>query len=105
MEGFGYKVAKSVYLTAANQNLDSDAIIAELGLPIFVKPCDSGSSYGIAKVKEKDQLQSAVDAAFRGAEQAFPAGILKAAKREAIAQINESIEKNFEFNEIDKSKY
>jgi D-alanine-D-alanine ligase len=64
LEGFGYKVAKSVYLTSANQNLDSDAIIAELGLPIFVKPCDSGSSYGIAKVKEKDQLQNAVDAAF-----------------------------------------
>lgn len=64
LEGFGYKVAKSVYLTSANQSLDSDAIIAELGLPIFVKPCDGGSSYGIAKVKEKDQLQNAVDAAF-----------------------------------------
>ena len=47
-------------------------------------------------------LTSAVDAAFRGAEQAFPAGILKAAKREAIAQINESIEKNFEFNRNQK---
>ena len=64
LEGFGYKVAKSVYLTSVNQSLDSDAIIAELGLPIFVKPCDGGSSYGIAKVKEKDQLQNAVDAAF-----------------------------------------
>jgi D-alanine-D-alanine ligase len=64
LEGFGYKVAKSEYLTTANQNLNSDAIIAELGLPIFVKPCDSGSSYGIAKVKEKDQLQKAVDEAF-----------------------------------------
>tara|TARA_B110000459_G_scaffold204125_1_gene264718 strand:- start:11940 stop:12902 length:963 start_codon:yes stop_codon:yes gene_type:complete len=64
LEGFGYKVAKSVYLTSVNQSLDSDATIAELGLPIFVKPCDAGSSYGIAKVKEKDQLQNAVDAAF-----------------------------------------
>ena len=68
LEGFGYKVAKSEYLTKANQNLDSDSIIAELGLPLFVKPCDSGSSYGIAKVKEKDQLQIAVDGAFAEGE-------------------------------------
>lgn len=47
-------------------------------------------------------LTSAVDAAFKVAEQAFPAGILKAAKREAIAQITEAIEKSFEFNRNQK---
>ncbi|NRA11665.1 MAG: D-alanine--D-alanine ligase [Crocinitomicaceae bacterium] len=68
LEGFGYKVAKSEYLTTAKQNLNADKVIAELGLPIFVKPCDSGSSYGIAKVKEKEQLQKAVDEAFAEGE-------------------------------------
>lgn len=47
-------------------------------------------------------ITSAVDAAFKVAESAYPAGILKAAKREAIAQIQESIEKNFEFNRNQK---
>jgi hypothetical protein len=48
-------------------------------------------------------INSAVDAAFKVAESAYPAGILKATKREAIVQIQESIEKNsFEFSRNQK---
>lgn len=64
LSGFGYKVAKSIYLNDSNKVKDSAEIVNELGLPIFVKPCDSGSSYGIAKVKEVGQLKSAIDEAF-----------------------------------------
>ncbi len=38
---------------------DWDAVVAELGLPIFVKPAHEGSSMGATKVTAADQLQAA----------------------------------------------
>ena len=35
-----------------------------LGYPLFVKPADSGSSYGISKVYAQEDLQKAIDEAF-----------------------------------------
>ncbi len=40
------------------------ARLAELGLPLFVKPARLGSSVGIAKVREQGELAPALDAAF-----------------------------------------
>jgi D-alanine-D-alanine ligase len=64
LKGFSIPVANSVYLMSENEIVDEDAIIEKLGLPVFVKPCDSGSSYGIARVNEKSKLASAITAAF-----------------------------------------
>lgn len=41
------------------QDTDWDAVAAELGLPIFVKPVHEGSSMGATKVVEAGQLQAA----------------------------------------------
>ncbi len=49
----------------ANQTIDENAIIDRLKLPLFVKPCDSGSSYGISKVNEPNQLKEAIAGAFK----------------------------------------
>ena len=49
----------------AGDSIDEHAIIQTLGLPLFVKPTDSGSSYGISKVKEAGHLRSAIDQAFK----------------------------------------
>ena len=38
---------------------DWDAVAAELGLPIFVKPVHEGSSFGATKVTDASQLQAA----------------------------------------------
>ena len=38
--------------------------MSELGLPCFVKPSDSGSSFGISKVSKAEDLQNALDKAF-----------------------------------------
>ena len=65
LRGFGYKVADSIYLNDANQAIDENAIIERLKLPLFVKPCDSGSSYGISRVNEPNQLKTAIDGAFK----------------------------------------
>jgi D-alanine-D-alanine ligase len=44
---------------------DWDAVVAELGLPIFVKPVHEGSSMGATKVTEAGQLQAAWELAAR----------------------------------------
>jgi len=41
------------------------ALVGELGLPLFVKPANLGSSVGISKVKEERALAAALDVAFR----------------------------------------
>jgi D-alanine-D-alanine ligase len=40
-------------------NSDSEAIVQKLGLPIFVKPANEGSSVGISKVKTVNDLKPA----------------------------------------------
>lgn len=43
--------------------LDADAIISKLGLPVFVKPANLGSSVGINKAKTRDALIAALNEA------------------------------------------
>jgi D-alanine-D-alanine ligase len=62
---FNVPVAESIYLTNPRQLQSSENIVSQLGLPLFVKPCDSGSSFGIAKVSKEENLKEAVDAAFK----------------------------------------
>jgi D-alanine-D-alanine ligase len=64
LKGMGLTVSDSICLRRG-QRADTDEIIARLGLPLFVKPSDCGSSFGITKVKEAAQLQPAVETAFR----------------------------------------
>ena len=64
LKGFGINVADSIYLASKKEKVDNTQIIERLGLPVFVKPCDSGSSYGIARVDEADKLSDAISGAF-----------------------------------------
>ena len=63
LKGFGIKVANSVFLSKDDQ-LDPKDLVVKLGLPIFVKPSDSGSSYGISKVKSTEEVLPAFQKAF-----------------------------------------
>jgi D-alanine-D-alanine ligase len=47
------------------EHSDPEAVVARLGLPIFVKPANEGSSIGITKVKRSDDLVAAYQAAVR----------------------------------------
>ena len=64
LKGFGIRVADSVYLTNPKDPVDARQIVDQLGLPMFVKPCDSGSSYGIARVEKEEDVVPAIEAAF-----------------------------------------
>ncbi|KMQ67626.1 D-alanine--D-alanine ligase [Chryseobacterium sp. FH2] len=61
---YGIPSAKSIYLRKG-ENINVDEIIEKLGLPVFVKPNQSGSSLGISKVKEKSELIAATEVAFK----------------------------------------
>ena len=67
LRGFDIPVAKSLLLTAID-SFDTQYILDTLGLPCFVKPSDSGSSYGISKVKTADELQPSLEKAFAEGE-------------------------------------
>ncbi|MBS1571289.1 MAG: D-alanine--D-alanine ligase [Bacteroidetes bacterium] len=60
---YGIPAAKSIYLKKGDA-INEEKIVQELGLPLFVKPNQSGSSLGISKVKTIDELQPAFDFAF-----------------------------------------
>ena len=64
LKSFDIPVAKSILLSNISE-INEDQIISQLNLPCFVKPSDSGSSYGISKVKTKEELKPALDNAFR----------------------------------------
>lgn len=61
---YGIPAAKSVYIRKGEQ-INEDQIIAELGLPLFVKPNQSGSSLGITKVHHKEEFKPALEIAFK----------------------------------------
>lgn len=65
LKGFDIPVADSIYLINPKEEVNPAEIVRQLGLPVFVKPCDSGSSYGIAKVESAEELPTAIHNAFQ----------------------------------------
>ena len=66
LRGLDYvKCADDVFIRKGD-SLDglADRAVAELGLPMFVKPTDGGSSFGVTKVKKAEDFIPAVAAAF-----------------------------------------
>ena len=48
-----------------NKDAFVDACIGKLGLPVFIKPANAGSSVGISKAKTREDIYTAMDVAFR----------------------------------------
>ncbi len=55
--------AKSITLNSYAYNLDY--IVQELGFPIFVKPANQGSSVGVSKAKNIQELELSINLAFK----------------------------------------
>ncbi len=61
----GIPVAKSLtYQYWEQPRIDFKTVVEQLGLPVFVKPASLGSSVGISKVKQEDELLAAIKEAF-----------------------------------------
>lgn len=94
----GIKVAKSVHLFRQNP-LTPVEILAQLKLPVFVKPNNGGSSIGMSKVTTEGDLPAALEKAFREDDQVlveefvegreFTVGVFKAAGKVSVLSITE----------------
>lgn len=61
LRGYGVCVADSLLIRKGYEELVGDDEIEErIGMPCFVKPAADGSSFGVSKVKNKDQLAPAI---------------------------------------------
>ncbi|MDR0193888.1 MAG: D-alanine--D-alanine ligase [Myroides sp.] len=61
---FGIKTAISYYLNEGDV-INTEEIIKRVGLPCFVKPNRSGSSFGISKPKTTEELLTAIGVAYK----------------------------------------
>jgi len=64
VKAYGIKTAISIYLNKGDV-IDEAQVIKKVGLPCFVKPNNAGSSFGISKVNQKEQLATALEIAFK----------------------------------------
>ncbi|KOH44280.1 D-alanine--D-alanine ligase [Sunxiuqinia dokdonensis] len=103
LRNFGITMAKSVRLTQGAK-IDVDSLVAELGLPVFVKPNAGGSSFGITKVKTKDELKTAIEGAWKESREALveefidgleiTSGLVKMKDEALVFPITEVVPKN-----------
>jgi D-alanine-D-alanine ligase len=63
LKNFGINVPEAV-LIKPDDEINESQILEKVKLPCFVKPTDGGSSFGVTKVKNNNQLLPAIKAAF-----------------------------------------
>ena len=84
--------------------LDPVNIIKQTGIPCFVKPNNSGSSFGVTKVKKKEELLSAIETAFKESNEVLieafmngrevACGVVKTKRKALVLPVTEIISKN-----------
>ncbi len=100
-----YKIPMAdAILIRKGDNLDPVGIIRQTGLPCFVKPNDSGSSFGVTKVKKKEELLSAIEIAFKESNEVLieafmngrevACGVVKTKNKSYVFPVTEIISKN-----------
>ncbi len=68
LKSFGIRIADSLMLRRGQSVSDED-VLNKIGLPCFIKPSLGGSSFGVTKVKSKEQIQPAISKAFDEAKE------------------------------------
>lgn len=112
LRGFGVNVADSILLRR-NDTYDEAAIEKRIGMPCFVKPAADGSSFGVSKVKNADQLAPALRVAFMESDKVMverylegteiSQGVYKTKDKSVVLPATEVVTKN-EFFDYD-AKY
>lgn len=98
----GIHTAKSLHLFKHN-SLSPGSILAQLSLPVFVKPNNGGSSIGMSKVNKDDELEEALIKAFKEDDQVlveefiagreFTVGVFRTIKEIVVLPITEIMTK------------
>lgn len=68
LKAFGVRIAESLLLRQGKSVSDED-VLDKIGLPCFIKPSLGGSSFGVTKVKAREQIQPAITKAFSEAQE------------------------------------
>lgn len=109
LKSFGVKVSEGLLLRKGMKVADSD-VEEKIGLPCFIKPNLGGSSFGVTKVKSKEEIQPAIQKAFVESEEVLiesfldgvevTCGCYKTANRVEIFPITEVVTHNdfFDFD-------
>ena len=78
LRGFGVNVAESVLLRRGEEEkYSAEEIEKRIGMPCFVKPAADGSSFGVSKVKNADQLAPALRVAFMESDEVMVESFMK----------------------------
>lgn len=109
LKSFGIRIAESM-LVNKHHEVSDDIIVEKIGLPCFIKPNASGSSFGVTKVKTREQIRPALQKAFEESDdvmiEAFMDGIelangcYKTKEKSVILPITEVVSQNefFDYN-------
>lgn len=109
LKGFGIRIAESM-LVHKRFGISDEEVIEKIGLPCFIKPNASGSSFGVTKVKTREEIQPAIQKALEESDdvmiEAFMDGIelangcYKTKDKAVIFPITEVVSKNefFDYN-------
>jgi len=103
LKEYGIPMAKNILVK--KDSLPSYSDITDLtGLPCFVKPNDSGSSFGVSKVKTAGELPAALELAFRESNEVMiesfmkgrevACGVVKVKGKSVVLPVTEIISKN-----------
>ena len=76
LKGFGIRVSESLILRKGFEILDEE-VINKVGLPCFIKPNAGGSSFGVTKVKTKEDIQPAIEKAFKESDEVMIEAFMK----------------------------
>ena len=112
LKGFGIRVSESMILRKGFEILEEE-VINKVGLPCFIKPNAGGSSFGVTKVKTKEDIQPAIEKAFGESDEVMieaymqgteiTCGCYKTKDKEVVFPITEVVTSN-EFFDYD-AKY
>jgi D-alanine-D-alanine ligase len=103
LRSFDVKIADSIKISKGDK-IDPTKITEKLGLPVFIKPNAGGSSFGITKVKTRDEIEPAIKKAWKESNEAlieqfidgaeFTCGLVKIKNEKLIFPVTEVLPKN-----------
>ncbi len=64
LRAFGVNVADSLLVRKGEERPSDEVLVERFGLPFFIKPAADGSSFGVSKVKNVEDIEKALQLAF-----------------------------------------
>jgi D-alanine-D-alanine ligase len=103
LKEYGITMARAVLLRK-DEKPDLQELAGYVGLPCFVKPNDSGSSFGVTKVRKTEDMEAAIEKALKESNEVLveafmqgrevACGVVKVTGKSLVLPVTEIISKN-----------